>query len=123
MKRLPIIIAVSALFVMVGCASTGTGPRMSPNTITAEELQEREWGTAYDVVQSLRPAWFRGDRAGGGAEAVVYLDGSRVGGPAFLRQIRANDVVRMEFLRASEASTRYGPGHAGGAILVTSGRR
>jgi hypothetical protein len=123
MMRSSILVALAAIIVLAGCATPGDGPRMNPNRLTAEELASREFNTAYDAVQLMRPQWFRGDRAGTGVPATVYLDGSRMGGPDSLRQIRAEGVVSMQFLSASEASTRFGMGHGGGAILVNTGRR
>jgi hypothetical protein len=123
MMRSHILIALAAIVALAGCATAGDGPRVNPNRITAEELDAREFNTAFDAVQTMRPQWFRGDRAGTNVPVTVYLDGSRMGGPDALRQIRAEGVVSMQFLSASEASTRFGMGHAGGAILVSTGRR
>ena len=55
---------------------------------------------------------------------VVYVDGTRRGGPEELRVLRADQIAEMRFMSALDATTRYGLNHDGGAILVsTLGRR
>jgi hypothetical protein len=76
-----------------------------------------------DAVVALRPDWLRRRgtaslRNPGSSEVAVYLAGVRVGGPGYLRQIRAADVASLEYLNAADASNRYGLGHSGGAILI-----
>jgi hypothetical protein len=50
----------------------------------------------------------------------VYLDDARLGGVEQLRWIPATTVREMRFLSAIEATTRYGVGHSGGAVVVMS---
>jgi hypothetical protein len=42
----------------------------------------------------------------------------RHGGLDFLQTIRVEMVEQMEYLDASDATTRFGTGHGGGAIVV-----
>jgi hypothetical protein len=115
---------------LVACGTTagsekGEAVRARSNVITAEELAARDHSTALEAVQSLRPNWLRergpvSIRHARAAEAIVYLDGTRVGGVDFLRQIRANTVASIEFLGGTEATLRFGTGHVGGAILVST---
>jgi hypothetical protein len=53
---------------------------------------------------------------------VVYVDGRLFGGMRELHQIRASDVAIMRFLSAPDATTRFGTGHEGGAILIETKR-
>ena len=107
------------------CSSTGRPPGTTPSRdlLLADEIQSVAATTAYEAVSRLRPEWLR--RRGqisiqdpSAGEVVVYLDGVRYGGPRSLETIRTDLVQLMEYLDASDATTRFGTGHAGGAILV-----
>lgn len=111
-----------------GCSSSGErGQRGSGPVIEADAIAQISVNDAYQIVQNLRPAWLRtrgtisiqNPRA---SEAVVYLDGLSYGDLGSLRQISAGDVERMEYISASDATTRFGTGHAGGIIMVTTKR-
>jgi outer membrane cobalamin receptor len=116
------------MLVAAGCATTSSGgssSRSSSTEITREEIAETSAQNAYEVIERIRPQWLN-TRGGAsmanpeGSEPVVYLDGARAGGLRELVSIRANVVVRIEYLRSSDATNRYGTGHQGGAILVTT---
>lgn len=122
---------VPALFVLVfglaGCAvKPESGSARSTDVLTAEELQEVPVTTAYDAVRRLRPTWLRVRSAPTTGNPVperpvVYVDGMRSGAVGILRNIRRENVVRIEYLDPSDATNRYGTGHTGGALLVTTG--
>jgi len=128
-KRL--FLALLALtFGLTGCAGGGSGTgsgaeavgvRRSSNRITAEELAAVSELDLQDAVKRLRPAWLRaGSR---GALAAVILDGSpQSGGVDVLSSMRAADVESLEFMSASDATTRYGTGYSAGAIVITTHR-
>jgi hypothetical protein len=88
------------------------------------EIDSRAFDNAYEIVRSLRPAWLHGRGAHSVASlhdrAVVYVDGIRAGGLEHLEQIRASSVASMRYLSAADATTRFGTGHAGGVIMVTT---
>jgi hypothetical protein len=128
MKSLRLLVVVLA-FALPACATSTTGgtdqPRREPNRLTTVEIRGAHYRNAFELVQALRPAWIttRGqisvlDPLAG--EVVVYLDGIRAGGAAFLRQISLTSVDSMEYMGATAASARYGINHAGGAILVST---
>jgi hypothetical protein len=127
-------ITLALLLVTVGCASGAeraggsTAPRADRNLITAEEIATAERaGSAYEVVQALRPNWLRGRSPGtvqnpGAGAVVVYVDDLRVGGVEHLRSLASTTISSMRFLDPGDATTRFGTGHMGGAILVTARR-
>jgi hypothetical protein len=119
MKHAHLFALVLAVFV-VGCATTGeAGTRTDRNQLLADEIQTRQFTSAYDAVQALRPQWLRTRvQDGTVANVVVYVDNTRAGGTGFLRTMEATAVVSMRYLNPSEASTRYGRGHSGGVIQV-----
>jgi hypothetical protein len=130
--------ATLVLGVVAACASGGAGAapmsdstaarpasaRRSSTVITEEEIAKVSARDGYHAVQLLRPDWFRvrgaSSLSGQTSEAVVYMNGQRLGGLRSLTQIQATGIKDMRFLSAAEATNRYGTGHEAGAILVTT---
>ena len=121
------LLVAAAVLSAPGCSSaTQTGaraPSVSRRVLLADEIGAVPAASAYEAVSRLRPEWLRrrgqiSIRDPSAGEVVVYLDGVRFGGPGSLRNIRAESILQMEYLDASDATTRFGTGHGGGAILV-----
>jgi hypothetical protein len=73
----------------------------------------------FQAITRLRPTWLRGGPQG--QAPVVVLNGSpQTAGMDMLRTFRAADVATLEFMNASDATTRFGTGYGGGAILITT---
>jgi hypothetical protein len=109
----------------LACAqATQTGGTVAlRNVLLGDEIQAATVATAYEAVARLRPEWLRqrgrvSIRDPGAGALVVYLNGMRQGGASALEGIAAENVAGMEYLNGSEATTRFGTGHGGGAILV-----
>jgi hypothetical protein len=135
-RPLRLVAAIAAAAAIAACASGGSSPsgasatqnvgapdgRRSGDVLTQSDIERAGVSTAFDAVQRLRPVWLRtrgrGSIQSSAQYAVVYLDGAQVGGPEALRRISATDVRSILYLRAADATTRYGTGHEGGAILV-----
>lgn len=122
------VAALAAALLAFGCATTqGSGSSRSSDPITGEEIQQISATDAYQVVEQLRPRWlrFRGrvslqnPRAG---EPLVYLDGLRHGRTESLRGISTDWIAEIRYLTAADATTRFGTGHPGGVILVSTRR-
>lgn len=115
---------VPLALVAGGCATTSGSSGGSRNVISAEELAEVEATDAFDAIQKLRPAFLRRGRVNYDddtvAHPIVYMDGMRLGGIDELRYIRPEELVRVEYLSGGDATVRYGTGHKGGALLLTS---
>lgn len=93
------------------------------NVITRAEIIPAEMPSAYDVVVHARRQWIRGRGVTTLGEwreeaPLVYLDGVRYGTCETLKNIASDAVEEMRFLDAPDATTRFGTGHTGGAILV-----
>lgn len=117
----PLVLALAA----TACATTAdSSSRVSRNVITAEEIREVDALTAFDAVERLRPAFLRRGRVNVDGDTksfpIVYLDDLKLGGIDELRRIRASQVARIEYLSAADATFRFGTGHSGGALLVTT---
>lgn len=109
-------------------ANTSTAPKRGSSTLIVQsEIEATHLETVYDVIERLRPNWFRtrGGRSevsAGAASSVLkaYLNGSPLGDVNSLRSIQAASVKEVKFLNAADATTQFGTNHDSGAILVTS---
>jgi outer membrane cobalamin receptor len=113
------------LAITTACASAGARPSRTSDVITIEEIESASVSTAYEAVQRLRPSFLRGRGQSsiqnpGGDLPVVYVNGLRTGGIDQLHNIPAQDVREIRFISASDATTRYGTGHTGGIIEITT---
>jgi hypothetical protein len=118
---------IPALLVLAlgGCAGGTTtagspgGVRRASNRVDAAELATVSELDVHSAITRLRPAWLRAGVQG--ALPGVIIDGSpQTDGPEALRAFRASDVLALEYMTASDATTRFGTGYVGGAILVTT---
>jgi len=105
-----------------GGGSTGSG---SGNVITQEMIGEPGNQNAYTIVQRLRPRWLSPRTQGTIVNPEpsfpeVYLDGVRFGPIDTLYRINAVQIQSIEYMSGLDATTRFGMGHDGGAILVRS---
>ncbi len=119
-----------AFLALVGCAPVQTmsepgSGRKNSNVITREEISAvlAENASAYDVIQRLRPAFIknRGITSPGAGEseaAMVYLDNVRFGNVDVLSQIPAKSIVSIQYMSGTDATTRFGMQHGGGALLI-----
>lgn len=139
------LVSVFAIGSLAACASGGSkAPAAAPSTTAAatasstpqrgnstliiqSEIEATRLETLYDVIERLRPNWFRtrGGRsevsAGAQTSTIkVYLNRSPMGDLSSLRSIQANSVKQVQFLSASDATTQFGTNHDAGAILVMS---
>jgi hypothetical protein len=116
------------VIVLAGCGVAATASRGgNSNRITSELLREAsaEGLDVYQVIDRNRPQWFRAGRAAptlgyaaGSEFARVVLDGVPHGGLNDLRRINTVEVESIQYISASDATTRFGTGYSGGAILV-----
>lgn len=98
-------------------AQTRSYPR---NRISRDEIMERgdNASNAMQVVRRLRPAWLLAR----GPDPVVYVDNvRRPGGVDALSNVPIGQIQLLEFIGASDATTRWGTGHTGGVIQVRTG--
>ncbi|HSH76371.1 MAG TPA: hypothetical protein VLA09_11855 [Longimicrobiales bacterium] len=122
-----------ALFLALaaaGCSSTGGGGGGggSPNMITREQFGDLPEGTAFTIVQRFRSRWLRPRTQGGFNDptpyyAEVFVDDLRFGPIESLQRISSTQIDRIEYISATDATTLYGTGFAGGIIKIhTIGR-
>jgi hypothetical protein len=111
-----------SLALVNGCALAGPAdPAPTRMELTRSEIELTSHANALDLVAAERPHWLRTrGRVSftNEPEIGVYLDGVRVGGPEFLRQLSPLDIDRIRYYDAREAQYRFGVGHAHGALDV-----
>jgi hypothetical protein len=118
--------------ITAGCASAGAvrqGAREPGGLtfrVTEAEIRGINAGTAYGVVQSVRPNLLppEGSSRGGSSlqtrpMSVYSNEGERLGGPEILKSIPRWQLVQLEFIDTDMAAKLYGPAEARGVIVVT----
>jgi hypothetical protein len=139
-----LVLAVVGFSLVAGCASSsassgtsGTsqplmGRRGNANWITEDEIRTlgAQVDNAYDLVDRLRPSMMRsrastttardGSMGAQTINVMVYLDDVRIGEVAAMRNIPANQVKEVRYLTPTDATQRWGTGHASGAIQVVT---
>lgn len=121
---------IAALLLAAGCASAerdSSDDFYSRSILTAEQLRGVGVVDAYDAVARLKSHWLRSvtptspnDMQSRTSPVMVYLDGQRLGGVNQLRRIEIAVVEYIQYFTPAEASSRWGFGNAGGAILVST---
>jgi hypothetical protein len=105
-------------------------PKSSSTLITEAEIDRARpnVGSAYDVVQSLRPRWLRsrdilnlpssGGRDMQMTQVHVYMNDRDMGDLEFLKSIPAEQIYTLQYVSTTEAGVRFGPS-SGPGIVVT----
>ena len=128
-----VVVLLTHVAILLGCAANpgvdaGQAAGRQANLITTEEIQQAaSTRNAFDLIRALRPNWLQArgvqsvqrKRTRTAVEVMVYVDGTRTGGPEMLRQILASNVQEARYLGGPEATSRYGTNHSAGAILIT----
>lgn len=131
MRFATLLSLLAALAFGPACATggeRGSGP--SGNVLEAAEIEAAgaHIRTALDAVQHLRPQFLRTRAsptvAGRSVDPIrVYVNSTLWGTPEALDRIRAEEVVRIRFIRPSDAQQRFGFDHGSGAIEITTAGR
>ena len=126
-----VLLSVLLSLVLSGCASAGVassgGRARDLNLIGSEELRqaESEGISAFQLIERLRYPWIRTRGAVSLSNPTsslprVVLNGAPYGEIEELLDMTIDGIEEMRFLNASDATTRFGTGYDGGAILVVS---
>jgi len=120
---------LAAIVLFAGCAASAPGagrPGVGDRSIlTSDEIVTSTGRNVYEVIAQLRPEYLRSRGAGSlrneaPPRATVYVDNVRFGALETLQSLTVDHLLRVEYLSASDATTRFGTDHTGGAILVTT---
>jgi hypothetical protein len=119
---------LAVLLVAAACsapAASGPAPRDRSVISEAEMSALPNDLNVYEAVQRLRPFWLnvRANRSfnAANAEILAYQGDMRLGNVELLKNIRASEVLRLEFFDASQTIARLpgvGNDRPAGAIVV-----
>lgn len=113
--------ALLALLALAACAPGPTPPGWpslgAHATVTAGELALRGGTDLYDALVRCRPMWLRAGRRTDWPP-VGYLNGLRLADLSALAAVQVDEVLDVVLLTGPDATTRFGTGHSGGAIVV-----
>lgn len=116
--------------VVAACSTTGGGSGGgNPDLITREQITSLPDGTAFTIVQRFRSSWLRARTQGSFSNpeptyAEVFVDNMHFGDINALGRISSTEIEEIEYINATDATTRYGTGYAGGIIrIITLGTR
>src|SRR5687767_2336792 len=126
------LVLAAAIVVAAAACSSAQNPSDAPrlrnsSVLLVDEIEASRapgW-TAHDLITTLRPQFLRSRgvsslRATAPTTATVYVDGMRFGEIESLRSLPALQILRVEYINASDATTRFGTDHVGGAILIST---
>ena len=120
-----------ALFLLTlgACLPAGTGSSgiRDRDLITRAEIERSNAGSAYELVQTLRPEWLRPRgvatlqfQSQKNEILVVYLNRIRLGALETMYEVALGQVWYLRYFSAAEATYRWGVGHLQGAILIST---
>lgn len=115
-----LMLGTAAACASAGGAGGGGGAR---DAITRDMIDNPSSQNAFTIVQRFRPRWLSPRSQGTivNAEpsfAQVYVDEVRFGPIDVLRSIDGTQISSIEYMSSLDATTRFGGGHDGGAIMV-----
>jgi hypothetical protein len=126
-----LVVAVSA-----GCASGGASSGTSARSSRSQDVigeaeiasRVRDATNALQIVEQLRPQMLRSRGSSSltpGATSDdalprVYVDDISYGNVNSLSNLNSVSIREIRFIKAGDATTRWGTGHTGGVILVTT---
>jgi hypothetical protein len=126
--RIQVLVPAVSL-ALLACASgpSSGGTSRNRDVITLEEIEAQPISTAYDLVQRVRPTWFRNRgpssiRGGSPSLPVVYVDEVWSGGLESLRRVSTQIIREIRYINGRDATTKWGLDHGGGVIMVLTGR-
>ncbi|HUQ82121.1 MAG TPA: hypothetical protein VM076_13305 [Gemmatimonadaceae bacterium] len=135
--RARVVLAAAAALMTLSCATTGASsnglrPKGRSQDIIAESeitASASEAGNALQIIEKLRPQMLRSrglgsptDVKGESARPKVYVDNVEYGDLGTLTNLAASQIKEIQFINSRDATTKWGTGHMGGVILVTTRR-
>ena len=117
---------VLASALLVACTAPPRAPQPRDRSIlTAEEIMATHTTNLFDAIQQLRPEFLR-QRGHSSIESPgadiprVFVDNMEMGDVQFLKNINPMEVAEVQHLSAEQATTRWGTGYIGGALIVST---
>ena len=130
------VVAALATALSLGCVTAGAPPSASSGGSRSQDViaeaeiatRAREATNALQIIQTLRPQMLRSrgmTSVSKGATADdmlprVYVDEIAYGNLNSLSNLTASQIKEIRFINSRDATTRWGTGHMGGVILVST---
>ena len=116
--------AVAAMAVLAaGCAAQGARTGGQHNVVTSEDLTRAGDVSLYDALVQIRPSFLRARVIPGASSAPepvhVFVDGLKMEGIDYLRQVMARNVKEVRYLEPQQANARFGGNNSSGALVIT----
>jgi hypothetical protein len=113
-----LVLALAAAACSTVKGAAGTRPGSSMDRITEAELDPVSQLSAFEAIERLRPRWLQSRT---GFFPTVHVDGSvRNAGEEILASILCSEVEGIQYLSATDATTRFGTDYKNGVILITT---
>jgi hypothetical protein len=129
-------LAVLVVAVSSGCASSGTSSGTSARSSRSQDVigeaeiasRVRDATNALQIIEQLRPQMLRSrgsslltpGATSDDALPRVYVDDISYGNVNSLSNLNSVSIREIRFIKAGDATTRWGTGNTGGVILVTT---
>ena len=129
-------LAVLVVAVSSGCASGGASSGTSARSSRSQDViveaeiasRARDATNALQIIEQLRPQMLRSRGSSSLAPSAtsddalprVYVDDISYGNLNSLSNVNSTSIREIRFIKAGDATTRWGTGHTGGVILVTT---
>jgi len=133
--RARLLVTVLMVAVSSGCASGGATSGASHSNRSRDFIPEaeitsraRDATNALQIIELLRPEMLRSRGVSSPAPTAkpdesfprVYVDDIAFGNINTLSNLSTLSIKEIRFINAQNATTRWGTGHTGGVILVTT---
>lgn len=125
--RFRIMTVVLLAVLVIACAGSSENkerkPRTSYNLIDTAQIEAWRGTDAYELIQSTHANWLRSVKASSFSYEteifpVVYV-GDMKTDLSYLESLPTSAVLKIQRLNSFEATSKYGPRHEAGAIIVT----
>ncbi len=103
-------------------ATSAAASQGNSRLIVRAQLQRLAGQSAWEAVETLNPRWLRSRSVSvnyGPSYARVVVNGTVRRVLADLYRMSTDNIETMRYLSATDATTKYGTGYAGGVIEVT----
>jgi hypothetical protein len=124
-RRNLLLLALVAVAIAAGCASTSAAAGGDPNLLTQEQIAQSSTRNAYELIEHLRPRWLirraeRSQRLPTGI--LVYQNRSLLGGLDVLRDIPTQGLYSIRYFDTTQAGRLPGAGSTvvDGAIVIST---
>jgi hypothetical protein len=122
MKKLSVALFVAGL-VMACSPPSQVNAGRNASVITREEIATSHMYNVYDVIGTLRPAFFHSHgpttfTPGDNGLPKVYLNHMLYGDIESLKTMEVTGIQEIHYYNGTEASNRFGLGNVSGAIEV-----